>query len=161
MTDGFLGYKSSFMLDVVALSLLLVVPLLVWSLYLVKVMRRYVAHRRLQTLLGLVLLVAVSAFEIDMRMQGGIDGILAKRLVPLTPDQRSVFNGLLVVHLVFAVSTVLLWGLTLILAWKRTPRPTAPSPHSRLHKRLGWLSAIDITLTAITGLMVYYFGIIR
>jgi uncharacterized membrane protein YozB (DUF420 family) len=161
MTDGFLGYKSSLMLDVVALSLLLVVPLLVWSLYLVKVMRRYVAHRRLQTLLGLVLLVAVSAFEIDMRMQGGIDGILAKRTVPLTPDQRSFFNGLLAVHLVFAVSTVLLWGLTLILAWKRMPEPPAPSPHSRLHKRLGWLSAIDIMLTAITGLMVYYFGIIR
>ncbi|MBI5757361.1 MAG: DUF420 domain-containing protein [Planctomycetales bacterium] len=161
MTDGFLGYKSSFMLDVVALSLVLVVPLLVWSLYLVKVMRRYGAHRRLQTLLGLVLLVAVSAFEIDMRMQGGIDGILAKRPVPLTSDQRSFFNGLLAVHLVFAVSTVLLWGLTLILAWKRTPHPPAPSPHSRLHKRLGWMSAIDITLTAITGLMVYYFGIIR
>ena len=161
MTDGFLGYKSSFMLDVVALSLLIVVPLLVWSLYLVKVMRRYVAHRRLQTLLGLVLLVAVSAFEIDMRMQGGIDGILAKRTVPLTPDQRSFFNGLLAVHLVFAISTVLLWGLTLILAWKRMPEPLAPSPHSRLHKRLGWLSAIDITLTAITGLMVYYFGIIQ
>lgn len=161
MTDGFLGYKSSLMLDVVVVSLLLVVPLLIWSLYLVKVKRNYLTHRRLQTLLGVVLLVAVSAFEVDMRMQGGIDGILGKRTVSLTPDQRGFFNGLLVVHLVFAVSTVLLWGTTLILAWNRTPRPPAPSLHSHLHKRLGWLSAIDITLTAITGLMVYYFGIIR
>lgn len=161
MTDGFLGYKSSLMLDVVVVSLLLVVPLLIWSLYLVKVRRNYVAHRSLQTLLGVILLVAVSAFEVDMRMQGGIDGILAKRSVPLTSDQRTFFNGLLAVHLVFAVSTVLLWGTTLSLAWKRTPNPPSPSPHSRLHKRLGWLSAIDITLTAVTGLMVYYFGIIR
>lgn len=161
MTNGFLGYKSSFMLDVVALSLLLVVPLLISSLYLVKVKQKYLAHRRLQTLLGVVLLVAVSAFEVDMRMQGGIDGILAKRAVPLTPDRRTFFNWLLAVHLIFAVSTVLMWGLTLVLAWKRTPCPPAPSPHSRLHKRLGWVSAIDITLTAITGLMVYYFGIIR
>jgi uncharacterized membrane protein YozB (DUF420 family) len=161
MTDGFLGYKASFMLDVVVVSLLLVVPLLVWSLFLVKVRRNYVAHRSLQTLVGVVLLVAVSAFEVDMRRQGGIDGILAKRTVSLTPDQRASFNVLLAVHLVFAVTTVLLWGTTLILAWKRMPSPPAPCDHSHLHKRLGWLSALDITATAVTGLLVYYFGIIR
>jgi hypothetical protein len=40
------------------------------------------------------------------------------------------------------------------------PRPPAPCEHGRLHKRLGWLSAADITLTSVTGLLVYYYGFV-
>lgn len=160
MADGFLGYRASFMLDVVVCALVVVVPLLVYSLYTVKVRRNYIRHRNLQVLLGVVLLVAVGLFEVDMRMHHGIGAILAKRSVPLTAEQSAFFNRLLAVHLVFAVSTVVLWGATLGLALKKMPSPPAPCTHSRLHKRLGWLAAIDITLTAITGLMVYYFGFI-
>lgn len=158
MRDGFLGYPSSFMLDVVVCALVVIVPALVLSIYLVKFHRAYTWHRNLQVALGLVLLVAVGLFEIDMRLEGGVKGILAKRSVPLTPDQLSFFYGVLWVHLVFAISTVFLWGTTLTLALRRMPNPPRPAEHSRLHKRLGWLSAIDITLTAITGLMVYYYG---
>lgn len=158
MSDGFLGYKASFMLDVVVCALVVVVPALLFSLYTVKIRRNYALHKKLQITLGAVLLVAVGLFEVDMQMQGGIDGILAKRSVPLTPEQRAFFNNLLYVHLFFSVSTVLLWGTTLILALSHIPNPPVPCPHSRWHKPLGWLSAIDITLTAITGLMVYYFG---
>jgi hypothetical protein len=68
------------------------------------------------------------------------------------------FKRLLLVHLAFAISTVFLWGTTLVLALKRIPSPPAPCAHSGLHKILGWLSAVDITLTSVTGLMVYYYG---
>lgn len=160
MRDGFLGYRTSFMLDVVVCALVLVVPLLVFSLYQVKVRRRYALHKQLQILLGALLLVAVGLFEVDMRWQGGVRGILAKREVPLTPAQDAFFYRVLVVHLFFAVSTVLLWSATLILALRRMPKPPAPCPHSVLHKRLGWLSAIDITATSVTGLLVYYYGFV-
>ena len=148
------------MLDIVACALVLVVPLLVFSIYQVKVHRRYTLHKRLQILLGALLLVAVGLFEIDMRWQGGVRGILAKRTVPLTPDQNDFFYRVLVVHLFFAVSTVFLWSATLILALRRMPKPPAPCPHSALHKRLGWLSALDITATSVTGLLVYYYGFV-
>lgn len=160
MTDGFLGYRASLMLDVVVVALIVVVPILLTSLYLVKVRRNYAAHRFLQTLLGVVLLIAVGAFEVDMRLQGGIRAILAKRLTPLTPEQLLFFDRLLAIHLVFAISTVVLWGLTLTLAWRRFSVPPRPGEHSALHKVLGWASAIDITLTSVTGLLVYYFGFI-
>lgn len=158
MRDGFLGYRTSFMLDVVACALIVVVPLLVFSIYQVKFRRNYLLHRNLQILLGVVLLVAVGLFEIDMRWQGGIRGILAKRLIPLTAEQSLFFSRLLRVHLVFAISTVFFWGTTLFLALRRMPRPPVPCEHSRLHKVLGWVSALDITATSVTGLMVYYFG---
>jgi hypothetical protein len=131
-----------------------------FSLASVKVRRRYALHKSLQVALGVVLLVAVGLFEIDMRVQGGIDGILAKRPRPLTASEYSSFKSRLSVHLVFAVSTVFLWAATLGLALRRFPSPPTPSAHSRLHKPLAWLSAADITLTSITGLLVYYYGFV-
>jgi hypothetical protein len=148
------------MLDVVVCALVVVVPTLLASLYAVKVKKRYRLHRGLQITLGAVLLVAVGLFEIDMQWQGGIDRILQKRPRPLDPAERAFFNRLLYIHLCFAVSTVALWGATLGLALAKIPRPPGPSPHSRLHARLGWLSAVDITGTAVTGLAVYYYGFI-
>ena len=62
LSNGFLGYQTTFMLDFVVCALVLIVPLLLWSLWLVKFRRRYVVHKRLQITLGIVLLIAVTAF---------------------------------------------------------------------------------------------------
>ena len=158
MQDGFLGYQTTFMLDVVAIALFVVVLVLAWSLFAVKVQKNYLLHKRLQILLGVVLLIAVGLFEVDIRLQGGIDGILAKRTIPLSSLQRTFFNQLLIVHLVFAITTVAVWAVTLTLALRRIPSPPGPCAHSELHKKLGWISALDITATSITGLLVYYYG---
>jgi len=160
MSDGFLGYNATLMLDVVACALAVVVPTLLFSLFAVKIRHNYRTHKALQISLGIALLVIVGLFEIDMRLHGGIDGILAKRSRLLTAPERDSFNTLLYIHLFFAISTVVLWATTLVLALKRMPNPPAPCNHSLLHKRLGWLSAIDITLTSVTGLMVYYYGFV-
>jgi len=161
MADGFLGYPSTLMLDVVVCALVLVVPLLLYSIYLVKTRQKYVLHRNLQVSLGTVLMITVLLFEIDMRMHGGWRNILARRSEPLTPDALAIVTGILYVHLFFAVTTVILWGMTLFLAWRHFSRPPLPGRHSRLHKRLGWLSSIDIALTSLTGLMFYYFAFVR
>jgi putative membrane protein len=160
MSDGFLGYNATLMLDVVVCALVVVVPTLLFSLFAVKIRRNYRLHKALQITLGVVLLVVVGLFEIDMRIHGGIDGILARRSRLLSQADRDSFYVLLGVHLFFAVSTVVLWATTLALALKRMPDPPGPCEHSRLHKRLGWLSAVDITLTSVTGLMVYYYGFV-
>lgn len=159
LTNGFLGYQTTFMLDFVVCALGLVVPLLIWSLWLVKFRQQYVLHKRLQVALGLILLVAVTAFEVDVQMvHGGWENIVAKQsLSPETLAAKiSDVRPWLLVHLVFAVSTPFLWITTLALALKRFDNPPMPGNHSRLHKTLGWASAIDITLTSVTGLLFYY-----
>lgn len=149
------------MLDLVVCALVVVIPTLLVSLYAVRIRRNYVLHKFLQITLGVVLLIIVGLFEVDMRLHGGIVGILAKRSRPLSAAELTSFYRLLYVHLFFAVSTVCLWGTTLSLALRRIPSPPAPCSHSPLHKRLGWFSVADITLTSVTGLLVYYYGFMQ
>ncbi len=157
MQHGFLGYQSTFMLDFVVTALLLIVPAQLASLYLVKVRRKYVAHRNLQLLLGGVLLVAVTGFEVDVQLiHGGWETIVSERQPSLSTEQLYAVRQALNIHLVFAISTPLLWAATITLALRRMPRPPGPCAHSRLHMRLGWLSVIDLVMTSATGLFFYY-----
>lgn len=157
--DGFLGYKTSFMLDFVVTALVIIVPLLLLSLWLVRFRSNFAAHRKLQILLGAVLLVAVGAFEVDLQIvHGGWENIVAKQ--GLAEDalaaKLSSVRPWLWVHLAFAVSTPFFWAATIFLALKRFSNPPLPGPHSKLHKLLGWISTVDITLTSVTGLAFYY-----
>ncbi|MFV0446205.1 MAG: DUF420 domain-containing protein [Planctomycetaceae bacterium] len=159
MTDGFLGYDTTFMLDFVVCALVVVVPLVLYSLYQVKVRRNWVRHRNLQLLIAVVLLAAVAAFEVDVQLiHGGWQKIVNKPGQPLRLDETALddVRQVLRIHLLFAISTPLLWFLTLALAWKRFPNPPMPGAHSFWHKKLGWLATLDLVATSVTGLWFYY-----
>lgn len=161
LRDGFLGHHASFMLDFVVVALIVIVPILLFSLYAVKVRHRYATHRNLQLLLGIVLLVAVALFEVDLHfIQGGWKEVVKKRPIQLTTEQLQQVQTVLRIHLIFAISTPFLWLITTIAALRGFANPPVPGGHSRLHKLLGWASAIDITLTSITGLIFYYFAFV-
>ncbi|MEO2030623.1 MAG: DUF420 domain-containing protein, partial [Planctomycetaceae bacterium] len=126
---------------------------------LVKFGRRYKQHRILQTLLCAILLLAVGAFEVDLQIvHGGWENVVKKSYTDdvLLAERISEAQPWLWLHLVFAVTTPLLWLVTIGMAWKRFAVPPAPGAHSHLHRRLGWLSTIDVTLTAVTGLIFYW-----
>ncbi len=161
MKNGFLGNPTSFMLDFVVCALAVLVPLLLYSLFVVKKQKKYTLHRNLQVVLGVVLLVAVSAFEVDMQwVQGGWENVMGKQLDTLGEEglasKIAAVRKVLHIHLLFAVSTPVLWVVTLVLALKRFDNPPLPAKHSRTHKTLGWLSTIALTLTSVTGVWFYY-----
>ena len=161
MRDGFLGFKSSFMLDAVVCALVLVVPVLLYSLYTVKVKKNFELHKKLQLFLGIALLLAVGAFEVDLQIvHKGWENIIAKRDVALTDEQMETVRKALWIHLVFAVTTPLLWVTTTVYALKRFPQPPVPGEHSAVHKKLAWLSTIDLVMTSVTGLIFYYLAIV-
>lgn len=161
MKDGFLGYHTSFMLDAVVSALVLVVPVLVCSLYSVKIRHQYLLHRNLQIALAVTLLAAVMAFEIDLHVvQGGWQNVVNKG-PPVSAEQLLFIQKILRVHLIFAGSTPFLWAITIILALRYMPNPPQPSPHSRWHKRLGWISTADLVLTSVTGLVFYYVAFVN
>lgn len=161
MRDGFLGYKSSLMLDVVVVALVAVVPVVLFSLYQVKVRKNFQLHKQLQVLLAVVLLLAVSAFEIDLQwVQGGWRNVVDKRDPKFTAEQLTFVRNLLWLHLVFAITTPFLWAITLVRAFRGFANPPTPGAHSGAHKLLGWASTVDLVLTSVTGLIFYYFAFI-
>jgi uncharacterized membrane protein YozB (DUF420 family) len=148
--DGFLGTRASLMLDVVFAAMFIVLPVLAWSIQQVRRHRRYALHKRVQLMLGAVLLVAVTLFEIDMRLN---DWTLRAAPSPYYPQPA---NLSLAIHLCFAVPTALLWLVVIVRALRRFPKPPLPGEHSRQHIFWGWLAAMGMAGTAITGWIFYW-----
>lgn len=155
--DGFLGTRAPFMIDVVSLAMVGVVLVLAWSVYQVKIRRRYWLHKWTQITLGVVLLVVVILFEIDIRLHGWED----RAAQQIGGHPEPIVIAALWVHLVFAVSTVILWPVTIGLAIKNFGEPPAPGPHSRIHVPLARTAAADMVLTAITGWIFYWLAFVR
>lgn len=149
--DGFLGTRASFMLDFVFLAMFAVIPLMGWSIYQVKFNRRYLLHKRMQLVLGAVLLVAVTAFEIDIRIHGWRERAVGTAGGELS---RAVLTTLWI-HLFFAITTAVLWVFVIVQALRKIPDPPGPCPYSRKHIFWGKLAAADMFLTALTGWVFY------
>lgn len=152
--DGFLGTRASLMLDVVFLAMFVVIPVLGWSVWLVKRRRNYGLHKRVQLTLGGLLLVTVVLFEVDVRLNGWADR------AQVSPHYPQLVYASLYVHLFFAVTTTGLWITVIARAMRRFPTPPLPGTHSAGHHLWGWLAAIDMTCTAITGGVFYYLAFV-
>jgi putative membrane protein len=155
--DGFLRTRAPLMIDVVCLAMIGVVLVLVWSVYQVKVRRRYELHKWTQITLGAVLLVVVILFEVDIRLHGWEER--AANAIAGRPPQ-AVYTALYV-HLVFAISTVILWPITIGLAVTNFSNPPQPGPHSRVHIPLARTAAADMVMTALTGWIFYWLAFVR
>ncbi|HEY6564683.1 MAG TPA: DUF420 domain-containing protein [Pirellulaceae bacterium] len=153
--NGFLGARGSFMLDVVVASMVVAVPLLGLSICLAHFAAKYAIHRRIQLLLGIILLIAVLAFELEMRLYGW-----RSRAEASSFWRDGTWNDWvdysLAIHLLFAVPTPLLWLWVLWRALRRFPNPPEPGSHSREHRLWGWLAVYSLILTAITGYGFYW-----
>jgi uncharacterized membrane protein YozB (DUF420 family) len=148
--QGFIpGSRASFTLDLVATSLVVVVPALTLALRYAK-RRDYAAHKRVQLAISLALLAVLTLFEIEMRLYGWEERAAASAYYDtyLWPVLR--------LHLTVAVTTTALWTITIFLALRRFARPPRPGAHSRLHKALGWGAALGIYLTTVTGWTFYW-----
>ena len=142
------------MLDVVFVAMFLVVPVLGVSIYLVK-QGRYALHKRIQLTLGIVLLAAVMAFEVDMRIFTDWEK-LAEPSPYYRTDGWSTVWAALTIHLAFAIPAAFLWAFVIIQALRNLPNPPLPGPHSASHKRWGWLAAFTMVMTAVTGWVFYW-----
>jgi hypothetical protein len=148
--DGFLGTRASLMLDVVFTAMFVVLPVLAWSIRQVRSHQRYLLHKRVQLALGLVLLVAVALFEIDMQFITD----WRKRAEP-SPYYSTWVFPVLYIHLFFAIPTAVLWVFVIVQALRRFPVPPLPGAHSRQHIFWAWLAAFEMLMTSLTGWLFY------
>ena len=101
-----------------------------------------------------VLLVVVVAFEINIQVHGWEQYAKGSPYYA-EPVSTSGVGISLMIHLVFAVSTALLWVVVVTRALRRFPKPPAPGEHSASHVRWAKLAALDMVLTAVTGCVFY------
>lgn len=151
MLPGLLPFsRATLMMNVVAIGMAVIVPVLLWSVYLVRVRRNLALHRRVQIALGVTLLIVVVAFEVDVRVFGWRH---------LAQESRFYDSGLFPVlygHLFFSVTTTLLWIYALIDGLRRFDNPPAPNARSAWHRRLGWATVVFTICTSVTGWLFYY-----
>lgn len=150
MIDGFIPYsRGTLMLDVVATAMLAIIPLLAWSIYLVRFRRNYRTHQRVNMAIALVLLGAVVLFEVDMRLYGW------RHLAEPSSLYDSWVYPILYIHLAFAIATTGLWVTTVVPAMRRFSHPPRPNGHSRFHRGIARFAAVGMLGTATTGWAFY------
>ena len=148
--DGFLGSRASFGMDLVLVGLIALLPVLAWSIHLVRHRRDYAAHRRLQLFIAAALFAAIVVFEIDVRLVS--DWKVRAAPSPWWPGGVLAALG---IHLVFAISSLVLWVWVLWEAVLRFPTPPVPGSHGPRHRGMARLAAADLVLTAVTGTIFY------
>jgi hypothetical protein len=155
--DGFLGTRASLMVDILVTAMLVVVVVLGWSVYQVKFRRRFLLHKRTQLTLGVAVLIVVVLFEVDIRLHGW-----ESRAAGAAGGQpATIVWYALYVHLVFAISSIILWPITIFVALRNFPNPPQPNEHSRIHVPLARTAAADMVLTAVTGWIFYWLAFVR
>ncbi|MEI6365646.1 MAG: DUF420 domain-containing protein [Planctomycetota bacterium] len=153
--DGFLGTRASFGMDLVLVGLLTVLPVLVWSVHVVRKKRDFATHKRLQLLIAGLLLAAIVIFEIDVRLIS--DWKMRARPSPWWPTGVLTALG---VHLVFAISTLVLWVWVVWEAIIRFSVPPHPGTHGPRHRVMARIAALDLVLTACTGSLFYWLAFV-
>ncbi|WP_234824300.1 DUF420 domain-containing protein [Bremerella cremea] len=148
---GFLPTRGSIMIDFVFLAMFGIILILGISIYLVRYRRMYEVHKWIQVITGIVLLLAVLAFEIDMRFFTDWEALAEPSSIGM-----NTIKGLLYFHLLFAIPTPLLWIFVIWHGLLRFPNPAAPNAYSNTHIFWARLAAIGMLLTAVTGWIFYY-----
>ena len=157
--NGFLGTRASLMMDVVFLAMWVIVPVMLWSIGQVKYRRRYERHARVQLSLGILLGVAITFFEIDVRIHGWRDRARASRFW-VEGAWNDWIDASLIIHLCCAIPTTFLWLFVLVQARRRFPRPVQPNEYSSIHRKWARVTAMETILTAVTGWVFYYFAFV-
>ncbi len=150
---GFLGTRADVLLDIVIVSLVVVVPVLIYSWTKVR-QKQYALHKGVQLTLLAVLTVAVGVFEADMNGLGGIFVATAASSYAGTPT----LNFWIYLHTAFAILTTLLWFVLAIASVMKFPKPPQPNAFSGTHRVFGRLGMITMAITGLTSVPVYVYG---
>ncbi|MFM8707208.1 MAG: DUF420 domain-containing protein [Planctomycetia bacterium] len=118
----------------------------------------YAAPKRLLVLIAAALLAAIVVFEIDVRLSSDWKGRAAA--AGGNPWWPVGVLTALAIHLVFAVSTLVLWVWVIWEAFLRFPTPPAPGGHGPRHRVMARLAAVDLVLTACTGTVFYWLAFV-
>jgi len=146
---GFLGTSAPFYMDLVTLYFALL-PLLLGVAISFAVRGLYDTHYRMQLSVFVLTLLMVVVFEVGVRISGGFLAFMEQ-----SQASHDMMVLLLVVHILVALISVVLWSALIYGAIKRNRIEALPMTPS--HRKVGYYVFGGMSLTAIMGVSIYYF----
>ena len=156
IANGFLPTRGSVMLDFVSIVMLAEAVVLCFSIYQVRFLKNYNLHRAIQVTTALVLVLALIAFEIDVRFFTD----WRKLAMPSPYFESGTVHLWLWIHLAFAIPTPFIWGLVIWLALSRFKESFSADDFNRFHRISGRIAAAFMLATAITGWIFYWLAFV-
>ena len=148
-STGFLGTAAPFYMDFSTLYFA-ILPVLLGIGIRFAVKKEYEKHYRMQLGTFILTLLVVVLFEIGVRVSGGFIAFMENSHANYT--FMVVF---MIVHIAIAIISVILWSSLIYGAVKRHRIEGMSLPKS--HQKVGKLVFAGLTITAIMGVMIYYF----
>ena len=146
---GLFGSRADLLTDLSLLTFI-VLPFIMPLGFRLAAKQRLHAHRRVQVGFLAIMTIAVLVLEVDIRLRGGSCALAGKAVSVPPPAVRA----LLLVHLLIAVSTWLLWIGFVVRSWRRFGS-SLPGDFSRTHRRWGRILWLGVGATAGTGTLLY------
>jgi len=138
---GFLGTRAPFFMDFVTI-IVAILPLLVTGAISLAKAKKYKLHALAQMVIFAFSVIVLLYFETGVRVGGGFNAFM---------DGSSVSHSyaffVLILHIIIATITLLIWGTSLIRAKHFLS--------TGVHKLLGRISFVGIVLTSLSGIWVY------
>lgn len=146
--------RAPVIIDVIALGVWLILPVQVLSILMVRKAKLRV-HRFLQIMISVFLCAWLIAFEISLQF---IDDGGWRKFAEPSPYYEALVLPLLMLHLVFAIPSFLLWFATLYGAIKKINLSQKATEYSMIHKKTGRISVLLFWASAVTGWLFYVFA---
>jgi putative membrane protein len=112
--------------------------------------REHDRHRLVQAVLVVMAWLAVLAFELRLRLDGGAGAFLAQA----SPELVGWAQRLLWIHISVAVATYALWTWLAVTSWRRYGA-RLPGGFSRRHKRIGIIVFGGLCFTAASATAMF------
>ena len=138
---GFLGTVAPLYMDIITLYFG-VLPFLMGAAIYMAVKKRYKLHKKMNLTIYAITLLVVVFFEVGVRLSGGFAYFMQES----NAEYAFLFTFLLF-HILVAFVSVVAYSL---LIYKTVTK-------LQNHRKFGILVYLGMTITSITGVMIYYF----
>lgn len=150
--ESFLGQRGDALIDIGMLSIVAVVPVLIWSWALAR-NGAWILHKRVQLTTAIVLGIVVVLFEVDLNQAGGVFTVTAGSPYAGT----ALLDFWIWTHTFFAIGSTIVWLFLVIASLIRFPNPPVPAAFPT-HRYFGRAGMVLMLGSGVTAVPMYYYG---
>ena len=144
---GFFGTNAPMYMDIITLYFF-TLPFLMGSAIFMAIKKRYELHKKMQMAIFVVTILIVILFEVGVRFSGGFDTFMRYSSADYT--YMIIF---LILHVLVAIMSVILYSVLIYTALKESK---IQNKHIS-HKKLGKVVYAGMSITSLSGLLIYYY----